>query len=190
MWPLTPRCEVVVASGRPVGLPEEGWSQVAAKVPAGLLGVVRGALRWMPIGLAAALMIPLFLCLDGSTGVRRAAATDGGAAQHSRLGLTVRLEADQLILSWDWKAKPVAAAEKAVLSITDGGRREDTELDLSVLRGKKLAYPPLSNDVSLQFTVGSSEQNNLASEWVRVIAPRGFLRPPSVPVQDDHTRSR
>lgn len=180
MRPLAPRCEVMNSTW-PGAVPlQKGGAPRAGQPLARRPGVLREAICGLPIALAAGLLIPLCLQAVGNTTVRRASPTNS-VAQSLRLGLTALPDAGRLILSWNWEAESIKVANKAMLFITDGGRREVTELDLSVLRGKKLAYSPLSNDVSFQLTVGGSEDGNLESESVRVIAPRGFPRSPGVP---------
>jgi hypothetical protein len=109
-----------------------------------------------------------------------------GAASASPLGLTARFEGGQLLLSWNWHAEPIKTADRAILSITDGGRTEDVELDPAVLRTKKLAYSPLTNDVSFRLQVASSKRHTTTSEHVRVLTRRPNRS--AVPDQDGLSR--
>ena len=97
---------------------------------------------------------------------------EAGAATGSTLGLTAHVEGRQLLLSWNWEAEPIKTADQAILSITEGGRREDVELDPVVLRSKRLVYVPVTNDVSFQLQVANFKRNSTASECLRVLAPR------------------
>jgi hypothetical protein len=82
------------------------------------------------------------------------------------------VEGGQLLLSWNWEAEPIKTADQAILSITDGGQKEDIELDPVVLRTKRLVYSPVTNDVSFRLQVANFQHNSTASEWVRVLTPR------------------
>ena len=95
-----------------------------------------------------------------------------GAASGSALGLTAHVEGGQLLLSWNWEAEPIKTADQAILSITDGGQKEDIELDPVVLRTKRLVYSPVTNDVSFRLQVANFQHNSTASECVRVLTPR------------------
>lgn len=167
---------------------EDGWRGWKPRIR--LLGRLREAGPGLSIGLAMALLIPLLLHFSGGLRVARGSAAGAAVGRQSRLGLTARPEAGQLIVSWDWESPAVKAADKAVLSITDGGRTQGVELDLAALRGRRLAYSPVGGDVSIQLAVGGSPENAPESEWVRVIAPRGFSHSPVVPEHRPHSGSR
>jgi hypothetical protein len=107
---------------------------------------------------------------------------NAGARGGSALGFTVRSEGGQLFLSWNWQAEAIKTADRAILSITDGNQREDLELDLVVLRTKRLAYSPVTNDVTFVLQVANFKHNTIASESVRVLAPRAKRL--SVPAQE------
>jgi PAS domain S-box-containing protein len=157
----------------------------------GSAGVVDSVHR--PRGIRATLSsAALVLTLAASMGIlgdalkpRWAIEAPGGAEAGPRsmsaLGLAVRLEGGQVLLSWNWQAEPIKTADRAILSITDGGRREDVELDPVVLRTKKLAYSPVTNDVSFRLQVADSRRHTTASESVRVLGARP--NPLAVPVQ-------
>jgi len=150
----------------------------------------KGLICLVLLGLPAA----LFFALLGHPGGRAEAgsipASGAEAVPHSRLGLMAGLEPGHVVLGWNWEAEPIKAANLAVLSITDGGHQEDVELDLSLLRGKRLSYSPLSNDVSFQLTVRSPGQNRVGSECVRVLVPRGHPWASRVSALQDQTPSR
>jgi len=136
--------------------------------------------RGIPATLSSAVLVLTLAALVGTLGdapkLRSAIETLGGAKagawSASALGLTARFEGGQLLLSWNWQAEPIKTADRAILSITDGGRREDVELDPVVLRTKKLAYSPATNDVSFRLQVANSKHHATTSECVRVLAGR------------------
>jgi len=137
-------------------------------------------LRRVPATLSWAVLVLTLAALMGTLGdaskPRLAIETLGeakaGAWSGAALGLTARLEGNELLLSWDWEAAPIKTADRAVLSITDGSQREDVELDPVVLRTKRLVYSPLTNDVSFRLQVANFKHKTTASESVRVLSGR------------------
>ncbi len=121
-------------------------------------------------------------------------ATELAARKKPRgLGLTATIHEGQVYLSWDPQAKPIPAAEVAVLSITDAGRHEAIMLNLDALRMAKLAYRPIGTDVTFDLTVNDPERGTSVTQSVRVIIrgtpaePDWTIRPvspaePPVPV--------
>jgi TonB family protein len=85
--------------------------------------------------------------------------------------LTLRIErtATDLLLTWNRDSDAVRNAKKAVLSISDGDRQENLELNLSDLRNGSIVYSPLSSDVSFRMEVTGPDQLKTASESVRVL---------------------
>lgn len=120
----------------------------------------------------AASMVMLGTSLQPGSATKTLGGAEAGAATGSALGLTAHVEGRQLLLSWNWEAEPIKTADQAILSITEGGRREDVELDPVVLRSKRLVYVPVTNDVSFQLQVANFKRNSTASECLRVLAPR------------------
>jgi TonB family protein len=85
--------------------------------------------------------------------------------------LTLRIErtATDLLLTWNRDSDAVRNAKKAVLSISDGDRQENLDLNLSDLRNGSIVYSPLSTDVSFRMEVTGPDQSKTASESVRVL---------------------
>jgi protein TonB len=85
--------------------------------------------------------------------------------------LTLRIEhtATDLLLTWNRDSEAVRNAKKAVLSITDGERQENLDLNLSDLRNGSIVYSPLSADVSFRMEVTGADKSKTASESVRVL---------------------
>jgi len=137
-----------------------------------LWGVFERGVTIISTLLLALIVAASMMLLASGAGVwakRRLLPGDGTGAGSDTLGFKARYEAGQLVLSWDLGAEAIKTADRAVLSITDGDRREDVELDLRVLRTKRLTYSAVSNDVSFQLRVDHA--NGRVSESVRVLTP-------------------
>jgi outer membrane biosynthesis protein TonB len=72
------------------------------------------------------------------------------------------------MLTWNAGADAVRTANRAVLSITDGGRSEDVELYLPQFRTGGVMYDPVTRDVAFRLTVDSDGAAE-TKESVRVI---------------------
>jgi TonB family protein len=94
-------------------------------------------------------------------------------APDTRLGLRLETNAGQLLLSWDRNAPLIASATRAVLTIADGDRKEDTELDLGQLRNGSIVYSPITNDVSFRLEVTDAKTGKVGQESVRRLAGTG-----------------
>lgn len=106
--------------------------------------------------LSASLFI---LCLAGRLKYSSAAPT---------LGLAATVENGSVLLTWNPYARPIPAAKTAVLSITDAGRSEAVELNLTALRSARLAYRPIGRDVTFRLSV-PDERGRTVAESVRII---------------------
>ncbi|MEK7408924.1 MAG: TonB family protein [Acidobacteriota bacterium] len=136
-----------------------------------LLGVRRFRIGVVAVALAAAgglLWMP-----------KRGAAPDLGSAVNPSLALKVQRDGGQLVLSWNRNAPGLSTAREAVLSISDGARREDVKVDLALLRAGSLVYSPVSSDVSFRMEVKDQNSGPGLSESVRF--PGGQPAPPPQP---------
>jgi hypothetical protein len=104
-----------------------------------------------------------------------------GALPGLPAALTLRIErtATDLLLTWNRDSDAVRNARKAVLSISDGDRQENLDLNLSDLRNGSIVYSPLSSDVSFRMEVTGADQSKTASESVRVLRTKPSPMPPS-----------
>jgi outer membrane biosynthesis protein TonB len=126
-----------------------------------ILRSARGKLLWLAVAAAlAACSATLFLY----PGLFRHAARPGAA-------LTLRIErtATDLLLTWNRDSDAIHNAKKAILSISDGDRQENLDLNLSDLRNGSIVYSPLSSDVSFRMEVMAADQSKTVSESVRVL---------------------
>jgi protein TonB len=122
----------------------------------------RGVLLWAAIAAALAACSGALFVYPGL--MRRHAPPPPAA-------LTLRIEhtATDLLLTWNRDSEAVRNAKKAVLSITDGERQENLDLNLADLRNGSIVYSPLSGDVSFRMEVTGADQSKTASESVRVL---------------------
>jgi len=90
----------------------------------------------------------------------------------SALGLRIERTEGGLLLKWNNQSPVIQHASKVVLSITDGERHENIEMDPNQVRTGSIVYPPLSGDVSFQMEVTDANQARTTSESLRVHDPR------------------
>jgi TonB family protein len=95
-----------------------------------------------------------------------------GQQDSSPLGLHIERTAGGLLLNWNNRAPVIQHASRVVLSITDGERHENIEMDPNQVRTGSIVYPPLSGDVSFQMEVTDANQSRTTSESLRVHDPR------------------
>jgi TonB family protein len=102
----------------------------------------------------------------------------GGAGQttvqqdSSPLGLRIERAAGGLLLTWNNHSPIIQHASKVILSITDGERHENIEMDPNQVRTGSIVYPPISGDVSFQMEVADANQSRTTSESLRWLDPR------------------
>lgn len=87
----------------------------------------------------------------------------------SPLSLRVERTANELLLTWNRDAEPIQAAQSARLSISDGERHENYDMDLEQLRKGSIVYMPVTPDVSFRMEVMGQNSQKTASELVRVL---------------------
>src|ERR1039457_2850317 len=95
-----------------------------------------------------------------------------GQQDSSPLGLHIERTAGGLLLNWNNRAPVIQHASRVVLSITDGERHENIEMDPNQVRTGSIVYPPISGDVSFQMEVADSNQSRTTSESLRWLDPR------------------
>ncbi len=93
------------------------------------------------------------------------------------IDFSARAEKGKLLLTWNARSEAIKSARRAVLSITDGGREEDVDLSLRVIRAGALVYQPVSSDVTLRLTVSSDG----AADAVESVRPDMLAAPPVPP---------
>jgi protein TonB len=96
------------------------------------------------------------------------------AAQQDSSPLALRVERTSggMLLTWNRDLPVIQSASKVVLSISDGDRRENIQLDPNQVRTGSILYPPITGDVSFQMEVTDPHQSKTTSESLRVLDPR------------------
>lgn len=87
----------------------------------------------------------------------------------SPLGLKVTVQPQQVDIRWNQHSPAILAAEKAVITITEGDVREKVPVDNQELRDGYVAYTPQTKDVHIRFEVSGAD-GNTTTESVRVVA--------------------
>jgi TonB family protein len=90
----------------------------------------------------------------------------------SALNLRVEHSGPDLLLTWNRDAAGVKNAAHAVLSISDGERHENYDMDPGQLFNGSIVYSPLTPDVSFRLEVTGQNHAEIASESVRVLRTR------------------
>jgi hypothetical protein len=81
----------------------------------------------------------------------------------------VRPVENAVLLSWDKNARLVSTADRAVLTITDGNRQENVDLNLTFFRRGHVVYEPISNDVAFRLAISRRTDGMTAHDSVRVL---------------------
>jgi periplasmic protein TonB len=104
------------------------------------------------------------------------------AQDSSPLSLRVERTSGGMLLTWNRDLPVIQSATKVVLSISDGDRHENIQLDPNQVRTGSILYPPITGDVSFQMEVMDPHQTKTTSESLRVLDPRPSpLDEPSAP---------
>jgi protein TonB len=99
----------------------------------------------------------------------------------SPLSLRVERTAGGLLLTWNRASQAIEGARRAVLSISDGERHENFDMDIEQLRKGSIVYMPYTQDVSFRMEVTGDGKLKAASEMVRVLRSSPM---PEVPDKD------
>jgi TonB family protein len=90
----------------------------------------------------------------------------------SPLALRAERTAGGMLLTWNRDLPVIQSASKVVLSISDGDRHENIQLDPNQVRTGSILYQPNTGDVSFQMEVTDPRQSKTTSESLRVLDPR------------------
>ena len=99
-------------------------------------------------------------------------AATAGQQDSSPLSLRVERTSGGMLLTWNRDLPVIQGATKVVLSISDGERHENIQLDPNQVRTGSILYPPMTGDVSFQMEVTDPHQAKTTSESLRVLDPR------------------
>ena len=88
------------------------------------------------------------------------------------LSLRVERTGTDILLTWNRDSDAIKTAQHAVLSIFDGDRHENYDMDLGQLRNGSIVYSPITADVSFRMDVMRPGKAAPISESVRVLRTR------------------
>jgi hypothetical protein len=86
--------------------------------------------------------------------------------------LSVEHSGTDLLLTWNRDAAAIRSASHATLTINDGERHENYEMDLAQLRTGSIVYSPLGGDVSFQIEVVAKDNSKIITEPLRLLRTR------------------
>jgi TonB family protein len=143
--------------------PKEVAADPEAKPAKSKAGLVAGVLAAIGITVTALFVYPGFL--------RHGSIPIGGQAVPS-LSLRVERTGTDILLTWNRDSESIKTAQHAVLSIFDGDRHENYDMDLGQLRNGSIVYSPITADVSFRMDVMRPGKAAPVSESVRVLRTR------------------
>lgn len=147
----------------PAPPPEEPVAVAAPEIPAPRRGVPRWF--WM-------MVVTLSILTGVALGffAAQTLASSQAVLEQERfysLGLSVTQSGENLSVRWDRQSKPILAASRGTLSIEDGPRRTELEMNVVQLQGGSLLYRPSAKKVRFRLEVllkGTSRLNEYA-DW-------------------------
>jgi protein TonB len=154
-----------------VSVPVSAVESWATEVPSS--GPLSGKVAWIA-GAAVVVLALVGLFVYPGLLVHHATRPAAPAASASRqdsspLSLRVERTANELVLTWNRDADPIQKARSARLSIADGERHENYDMNLEELRKGSIVYMPVTPDVSFRMEVMGQGEEKTASELVRVL---------------------
>lgn len=122
-------------------------------------------------GIAATVAVLVLLFVYPGYMVRPHQAT---SVESSAADLTLRVEPSgtDLLLTWNKNCAAIANASHGVLSINDGDRHENYDMDPTQLTTGSIVYTPVTGDVSFQMEVTGKNQSKTVTESVRSLRTR------------------
>ncbi len=96
------------------------------------------------------------------------------AVESPAADLTLRVEPSgtDLLLTWNKNCAAIADATHGVLSINDGDRHENYDMDANQLTTGSIVYTPVTGDVSFRMEVTGKNQSKTVTESVRSLRTR------------------
>ncbi|HWC95853.1 MAG TPA: TonB family protein [Candidatus Sulfopaludibacter sp.] len=133
------------------------------KAPKSKAGLIAGVVAAAALVLTGLFVYPGFL--------RRGSLPTSGQSAPS-LSLRVERTGTDILLTWNRDSDGIKTAQRAVLSIFDGDRHENYDMDLGQLRNGSIVYSPITADVSFRMDVMRPGKAAPISESVRVLRTR------------------
>ncbi len=146
------------------------WPSVAAqKAPS---RAAKGPIRWWKLlPTAAAFTIGAIAAQsawDGHANARTSAPAAIAADYEAPLGLEVSSRPHQLEIRWNHSAQVVRGAERAEMTISEGGVTEVIPIEKDQLLDGSVAYTPRTNDVSIRIRLKAAD-GSATSESIRAV---------------------
>jgi protein TonB len=141
-----------------------GAAETTESKGSGKLGIVLGG-----IAVVLAALVVLFLYPGYLTHPHGTATVNSVADQ---LSLRVEPSGTDLLLTWNKNSTAIANASHGVLSINDGERHENYDMDGKQLKTGSIVYTPVTGDVSFDMEVTGSNQTKTVTESVRSLRTR------------------
>lgn len=132
----------------------------------------QGSKLWM-IGAAAAGLL-LIVLLFVYPGFLRHSTRTPAAAPHDSSPLALRVERTSggLLLTWNRDSDAIKNATHATLSINDGERHENSNMDLNLLRSGSIVYSPLTGNVSFLMEVTGRDKSKTTTDALQFLDTR------------------
>ncbi len=167
-----PSLEVPVSGNRRKGsgAPEPADKQEKQEKPEGAACGRRGLPLWCSWWMQA----PLVLCLlfaDGLMGfsaaqqVNKLVPAESGPRDPYALSLMVFEYGNNLHLTWDRRALPIAAGERGLLLITDGEQTRSMDLTPSQLQSASVVYRRVNSQVRFRLEVLLKDRRSVSETW-------------------------
>ncbi len=132
--------------------------------------------RGRSVMVAALAVVAMGLCtvLFVYPGVLRTGVHIASSAGQDTPPLSLRVERTgaDILLTWNRDSTAIQRAAHAVLTISDGERHDNYDMDLGQLRNDGIVYSPLTTDVSFRMEVAGQGNAKPVSESVRVLRTR------------------
>ena len=174
---------VVEKAAAPPAVPEKAAPPRTIEDPASQKSSSRGKTVMVAVLAAAALLAGVVLFLY--PGVLRRGKAPALTQDAPSLSLRVERTGADILLTWNRDSAAIQHAKHAVLTISDGDRHENYDMDLSQLRNGSIVYSPLTTDVSFRMDVTAQGSGRNSSESVRVLRTRPSPMPDGAAAQPD-----
>lgn len=163
-------------------------SKVTARAPEPVTDVVKEEAKRpskvpMLTGILAAAILVFVLLFVYPGFLHHTTHTTAGTNQDSSpLSLRVEHTGTDVLLTWNRDSAAIMNASRATLSITDGDRHENYDMDMAQLRTGSIVYSPLGGDVSFRMEVIGKDQSRTTTETLRMLRTP---RPSPMPDEQD-----
>lgn len=178
------KAPVVEKAAVPPAVPEKAAAPPPIEDPATQKSSAHGKTVMVAVLAAAALLAGVVLFLYPGV-LRHGKAPALTQEDAPSLSLRVERTGADILLTWNRDSAAIQHAKHALLTISDGDRHENYDMDLNQLRNGSIVYSPLTADVSFRMDVTAQGNGRNSSESVRVLRTRPSPMPDgSAPLPD------